>query len=725
MLSIEQRLAAALNKHKAGDRASAEREYRKILTEQPAYAEAGLFLGMLLKETQRPAEAIPLLVRAVQSDPGRLAARKALVDALMVTGRGSEAVEHARVVARLLPQDAKAMHVLAGLLLEFMTALEAFPVIVQAIRLAPGSSPILKTLSAILQATGQLDEALRALDRAVEIAPEDAGALIDRGMLLHRLGRADEAAVSYETAFPSRPEDPSLLNNLGACYLSLGRTDEARRLFEEAIRRRPEEPRAISNLGLALWEQNQLDEAIERYQQACALDAGYAEARVNLAGAVGGLSDHRHAIELQREVLRLEPGNTNAHSSILLSMLQTSGISERAIFEKHVEWGRRFADPLSSTWRPIDVDLNRNRRLRIGYVSPDFREHSVRYFIEPALASHDRSRVEVFCYSVSSKRDEVTTRLQSHVKRWRHAVGMTDAKLAEQIRVDRIDVLVDLAGHTAENRLLVFARKPAPVQVTYLGYPATTGVSAIQYRLTDDLADPVDSPSLCTEELVRLPHAFFSFKYDDTLPFDPVLNADRNGYFTFGSVNNFAKLDLKQVQNWAEVLRQVPGSKLMFRTKAMSSAKTTDQIVRAFEDHDVTADRIRFVGFNGAADYYKQLASIDLAFDPFPFNGHTTTCQSIWMGAPVLTLRAKSFRGRVGASILTRLGMADFVVDSEGEYKATAIKLATDLSRLRSLRPVLRDRMRSSPICDAVGFTRSLEDTFKSLWERTVFGSSR
>jgi predicted O-linked N-acetylglucosamine transferase (SPINDLY family) len=503
------------------------------------------------------------------------------------------------------------------------------------------------------------------------------------------------------------PENSGGMNNLGACYLMLNRPAEAIAWLKKAAEANPHDPRARSNIGTALEDLRRFDEAIDAYRAAHAIDPNYTESLNNLAGVLAMLGRHREAEETYRESVRIQPTFAIAHSNLLLSMIQREDVSEQQVLAEHQDWARRHAPVV-----PVAPPKQNRQRLRIGYVSPDFREHSVRYFIAPILRHHDRSKVEVFCYSHTAKPDSVTQQLRAMADGWRDVYGMEDAALARQIREDQIDILVDLAGHTGEHRLLTFAQKPAPVQVTYLGYPATTGLPAIDYRLTDSITDPVGIESFCSEQLVRLPQSFFVFDGDDALPFDANLPARRNGFVTFGSINNFSKIGPSTLERWAVILHGTHPSRLVMINKAMGNHSTRETLLKFFGDHGVTADRLELLSPMGLAEYYRQISEMDITLDPLPFNGHTTTCQSLWMGVPVLTLAGNSFRGRMGKSVMTHLGLPEFVAESSEQYIARGISIASDLDRLAEIRRTLRERMRDSVLCDGKTFTAGLEEAY-------------
>jgi predicted O-linked N-acetylglucosamine transferase (SPINDLY family) len=383
---------------------------------------------------------------------------------------------------------------------------------------------------------------------------------------------------------------------------------------------------------------------------------------------------------------------------------------------EHKRFGERFERPLMPRWPRHDNARDPERRLKIGYVSPDLRLHSVAFFMEPILEYHDRDAVEIYCYYNNTVQDEVAKRLQGHADHWIPCVDMNDEDLAARIRADGIDILVDLAGHTGANRLTVFARKPAPVQVSYLGYPATTGLKAMDWRLVTEDTDPIGAERWHTERLYRLPRSLWCYRPPLNVPaVSPVTAARENGYITFGSMNNLAKVSDATVAAWAELLVRVPGSRLLMTNLPEGEAKA--QTIRRFAARGIEADRLRLYGKLSLPDYYKQLNGIDIALDPYPYNGTTTTCQSLWMGVPVVTWSGETSVARSGYALLKTIGLSELVANDAGEYVAIAAELAQDLDRLEGLRRGMRLRLESSPLRDEIGLTRDIEAAYRLIWE--------
>ena len=388
------------------------------------------------------------------------------------------------------------------------------------------------------------------------------------------------------------------------------------------------------------------------------------------------------------------------------------------MFAEHCRWAEVHAEPLGRDVVPLSSDGDPGRRLRVGYVSNNFREHSVAFFVEALLASHDRSKVEIFCYADIMLADEFSGRLRRHSAQWRVITGQSDAQVAELIRQDAIDILVDLAGHTARNRLLVFARKPAPVQVTYLGYCNTTGLSAMDYRFTDALADsPGTTEHLHTEQLVRLPDCAWCYRPPDASPAVETPPVLRSGHITFGCFNARPKITGEMLALWARLLLEMPASSLLLKNVGFGEPSARQHTRDLLAKAGIAPERVELVGrVPTLAGHLATYARVDIALDTFPYHGTTTTCEALWMGVPVITLAGRTHASRVGVSLLTTTGLPELVASSPDEYVKIAAALATDVPRLAALRTTLRTRMASSPLMDASRFARNVEAAYRQMW---------
>jgi predicted O-linked N-acetylglucosamine transferase (SPINDLY family) len=413
------------------------------------------------------------------------------------------------------------------------------------------------------------------------------------------------------------------------------------------------------------------------------------------------------------------------YSNYAFASLYAPDVSNEEIFEIHKEYGRRFGAPVVDPAKPHVNVRDPERRLRIGYLSPDFRAHSVSCFFEALLEKHDRSRFEIVLYSDTTRADVVTKAMQAGADLWVETAGLTDDVLAKRIADDRIDILINLGGHTSGNRMPVCALKPAPVQIEYLGYPETSGVAAMDYRITDGRADPEgEAERWCTEKIIRLPRSFHCYRPAGKPPQSAPAPHPAKGYVTFASFNVLPKVTDQAIAAWAAIMKAVPNSRFFIKCKQLRDGRVQDRIRADFARHGVDPARIDMEAFvPSIREHLERYGNVDLALDTFPYNGTTTTCESLYMGVPVLTMRGQNHRGRVGVSLLTAVGLEkEFVADSVEDYVARAIAFGRDPRRLADIRAELRPRMDSSSLRDEVGFTRELEKAYREAWRTWCAG---
>ncbi|HEX6996172.1 MAG TPA: tetratricopeptide repeat protein [Gammaproteobacteria bacterium] len=543
----------------------------------------------------------------------------------------------------------------------------------------PDHSDALHFLGVIALQTDHLEPALALIERAIALAPDAAPYHNNRGLVLERLRRDADARAAYETAIALDPRFAEPLNNLGHLLMRSDALAEAEACFRNAIEIDPDYAEPRVNLGNLQKDRGELDEAIASY---------------------------RRAIELR-------PDLSSLHSNLLLTLHYHAECSPEELAREHRRWAERHVAPLIAERREHANAPDPDRRLRIGYVSPDFREHSVARFILPILGAHDRASFEVFAYADLSRPDATTEAVKERVDGWRETYALTDADLARRVREDRIDILVDLAAHSGRNRLLVFARKPAPVQVTYLGYCSTTGVDAIDYRLTDRFLDPPGTDlSLYSERSIRLPDCYWCYPAPRVEGDEPPIDR-RPGPPTFGCLNNFAKVTPATLRLWARLLLRVPEARLLLHARAGDQCRAAAKVLH---DAGIDESRIRFVGRQPFRDYLATYRDIDVTLDPFPFGGGTTTCDALWMGVPVVTLTGRTPVSRAGSSLLANAGLSQWIADTEGSYVDIAEALMRERDQVAARRPERRALLERSPVMDLPRFVRHLEAAYRSMW---------
>ena len=534
-----------------------------------------------------------------------------------------------------------------------------------------------------LHQAGDLAGAVVRYEQALSLNPNIPEALSNLGLALKALGKADAAIARYEQALALKPDAPEILCNLGIVLKDRGRIDEAITCYHKALAFKPDYPAALSNLGNALRDQGRFDEAIACYRQALALRHGYPEAASNLGSAIFDLHySERHC------------GNSTLDAALL--------------YARHVE----PASPRRDFANAADPE----RRLRIGYVSADFRNHPVGFLFFGALAAHDPAKFEVCCYSNSRVDDDLTTRLRQVAHGWRVIAGMSDADAEAMIRRDEIDILVDLSGHSAGNRLPLFALKPAPVQATWLGYLDTSGLVAMDYFLTDRFVVPAEDEGSFTETVLRLPDAHFCFS---AVGLDvPVIARPDTGPLTLGSFNKWTKVSDGTIALWSRVMAEIPDSRLLVNTRELGDAVTRRRAIERFAVHGISADRLMLEKPASRLDLLAAYNRIDIALDPFPYNGCTTTAEALWMGVPVVTLKGKRSVSRAAEAILMVAGLPNLVAEDGEAYVAAVKALAEDRKHLNELRRGLRTVVEQSPICDGPRFTQALEGLYREMWKK-------
>ncbi len=568
---------------------------------------------------------------------------------------------------------------------------------------------------------GHLAEAEQGYRGILEQCPSHSDALHLLGVIALQTGQIDPALALIQRAAALRPDVASYRNNLGLVLERAARDGEARAAFEAAIELDPQYAEAFNNLGQLLMRGDELVAAEECLRRAIELAPDYAEPRVNLGNLLKDCGELDEAIASYRRAIALRPDLSPLHSNLLLALHYHADCSAADLAREHRLWAERHVAPVARHGRH-ENDPQPGRRLRIGYVSPDLREHSIARFLLPILEAHDRARFEIFAYSDASRPDSVSALIRRNVDEWRETYTLSDHAVAESVRRDRIDILVDLAVHSGRNRLLAFASKPAPVQMTYLGYCSTTGVDAIDYRLTDRYLDPPDADlDHYAEQSIRLPACYWCYSAPQRAEGADFPVERRAGPPTFGCLNNFAKVTPATLRLWARLLLAVPSARLLLHARAGAQCRSAiDTLRRA----GIDASRVNFVGRKPLAEYLSTYRDIDVALDPFPFGGGTTTCDALWMGVPVVTLAGRTAVSRAGSSLLTNAGLGHLVADSADRYVELGSALMRDRARLGAARAAQRFKLESSQVMDLKRFVRDLENAYRTAWQSWCAGRS-
>jgi predicted O-linked N-acetylglucosamine transferase (SPINDLY family) len=585
---------------------------------------------------------------------------------------------------------------------------------------APDGSPdrvnALNLLGVLMAQKGNLDSAIECVSRAVRSDPEHVEAQYNLGTVYAAKWMMPEAADCFARAVQLNPGYADAHYNLGLALSQLGRTARAIESYQRALKLRPNFPDALNNLGLAMDRAGRQDEAVEAYRQAITLRPGFAFAHSNLGNTLREAGRLDEAMQEYRKSLSADPRHAVAYSNLLYCMYLSPNYDPKQQFQEHRVWNDRWAKPVSRLITPHQNEPDPDRVLRIGYVSPDFVDHVVARFLLPLLQNHNREQFEIYAYSNNAVTDLMTDRLRACTKVWRSIHQSTDDTAANQIREDRIDILIDLSMHSAHNRLLLFARKPAPVQATWLAYAGTTGLDTIDWRITDPCLDPAeDEGAVYSEQSMRLPRTFWCYQPWDIAPEVNSLPALGAGGVTFGCLNNFSKVTSPVITAWRSLLKLVPGSRLLVHAREGTHRQA---FLDQFTADGIDPQRITFVARQRIGDYLATYHQIDVALDTYPYNGGTTTCDALWMGVPVVSLSGKTAVSRAGRSILSNLGLPELVAANTQQYIAIASNLAADLDRLAGIRSTLRERMLASPLMDAPGFARDMEEAYRVMWRQ-------
>jgi protein O-GlcNAc transferase len=550
------------------------------------------------------------------------------------------------------------------------------------------------------------------------IAPDagDYETAVRRAGEAHGAGRLEDAVFWYRRALAFRPGLADLHNNLAVAMLTLGRNEDAVASYSDALSIRPRYARAHVGLATLYSGMRRNRSAIRHYNAALDIDPGMANVRFNMGTAYQTLGLPDPAAAAYLGALDGVPDKERAWSQYLLCLNMSGAFSAEHVFAEHRRYGARFPDPSGR----YDNDPTPTRRLRIGYLSVEFRRHLGGYFLKPLFRRHDRSTCEIvsYCGLPPGGYDDDTRWFRENSDGWVDISGMSDDALEARIRADRIDVLVDLAGHSGLNRLSALARKPAPVQLTWLGYANTTGLRSFDARLVSDVSDPAPSADrLATEPLVRLPGGFLCFEPLAEAPPVTPPPSWASGRVTFGSFNFLAKISDEAAALWAEILRRVPASRLLLKDRGLDCEEDQAEISARFARLGVDPGRVTCVGYTkDLRDHLALYGEVDIALDPFPYNGTITSIDALCMGVPLITRRGDRHAARVGAMLLNAVGLDELAADDGQGYVETAVRLAGDLPRMAYLRAGMRDRLRASPLCDMEGFCRRLEGVYRDLW---------
>jgi len=603
---------------------------------------------------------------------------------------------------------------------------EARKACLSAIRLKPDFAVAYNTLSVVLKDLCHLDQALTTIQRAIQLTPNFFEAHHTLAAILIDMERFDEALPVCRRALELNPNFAEVYNLLAISLVQVGCFKEALAACEEGLRLRPDLVELYVTRGNLLSEQGMMQEALATCNKVIELNPERAVNYYNRANILSNLARFDEAEKDYRKVLSLDVQHADAHSNLLFTQASAAQLPYHEMLQQQREWdiihGKQGREEMFSMKPKVKAT---GMKLRVGYMSADFCMHPVGYFFEPLLSGHDKAKVEIFCYAnmYEKQADTLTHRLCGLADHWRFVRDKRDIELASLIHKDEIDILVDLAGHSRENRLKVFTYRPAPIQAMYLGYCASSGLQAMDYWITDEVLHPLDTPELSSEKIIRLPRCSFSYQPPQEADVPTSRNYDKNSII-FASYSHFSKLSPVVIEAWSKILLGVSGSRLIIVDKYMIEDKSRDLILEQFLLNGVSADRLIISGHLSYANYYSSYSNVDIVLDPFPRTGGTTTADSLWMGVPIITLAGSRYVERISMSKLYSVGLDELVAIDRKQYVEIAIKLAGNEAYRRDLRKNLRDRMKDSQLCDGKGLAMAMEEVYRKMWNTWVCNDS-
>jgi len=633
-------------------------------------------------------------------------------------GRVEQAEAALLEIQRASPDIPEVLHLLAVIALQTGHPDRAVPHLEKAISTVNDSAELYGLLGNALKRHGRPEDALPAFEKSVALQPGNAEAHYDLGNILRALQHEEEAITSYRKAISLRPDYGDAHYNLGLAFKRTGRIDAAIKQYEAVLTLKPDDAEALNNLGSAYLElsgDDTLAKALEALEHAVEAAPGLAIAHANLGKAYVLTGRAEEAVAETRKALELgidrPPG---AHSNLIFSLCYLPRVGNAELLAEAKRWNQAYAyepDPMphTNTADPL-------RPIRVGYVSADFKRHPGGYFFLPIAHNHDPDAVEAFCYFNSPAGDDLTAEIQAQRVTWRNISAMDDHAVADLVRRDEIDILVDLSGHSSGNRLPMFSLKPAPIQVTGVSIFCTSGVAAMDIIIGDRFETPDGVDADYSERLIRLADGVLCYQPPDYAPPVAPRPASRGGPVTFGSFNNLAKINPSVVMHWARILNQVAGSRLLLRNAAFSHEQTRERYLSDFEAQGVDRSLILLEGGAPHPQFLGYYGEIDIALDPFPYSGGLTTLEALWMGVPVITLPGETYPSRHSYSHLSVAGFGEWIAENADDYVKIATRLAMDPDALGAVSSGMRDKMAASPVCDGVRYTRNLETLYRDAW---------
>lgn len=703
--------------NRLGNIKSAIKFYRKAIQLKPDYILAHTQIGILFHSQNKLTHAESSYRQSLMLGNKQPFVYFNLGAILQEKGQLDEAAKLYHQAIELKPDYAKA-YVNLGYIYRKQDKLEdATSNYRKALQYAPNIAEIHYNLGINLLRQGYADDAESHQRRALELNPNYTDAWSALGMVQFSCGQLEDAGISYKKALSINPEHAEALRGYAAILSMLKIFDDSIEFFKKSLLINPGNENAMIGLATAYLGANDHKMALSVYKQLIVQNPDLAEPHIGVASVYKAQGKYEDAINSYRNALEIQPEHHTAYSDLVMLMNYSDRFTPSCIYNEHVNWARKYSLKISKL--KYENISDPDRRVRVAYLSPDLRKHVVVNFFYPILKHHNTDHFEIYCYAEVAQEDPWSQLLKAETSHWINTYSKSDAQLIDQIRADKIDILIDLAGHTKGNRLLALTARPAPIQMTYLGYPNTTGLSTVDYRLTDKWADPEgDSDNFHTENLIRLSNGFLCYLPMNEMPNISTLPAVENGYITFGSFNNLTKITASVVKLWARILNKSPDAKLVIKNRSLNAPQVRERYLALFKSHGIEDSRIQlFSATKSYDDHLNTYNQIDIALDTFPYNGTTTTCEALMMGVPVITLAGNMHAGRVGISILSQIKLTDYISQTPDEYIQLALKKASDIEELSKLRNTLRNQFLTSSLADGQQFTQDIEQSYRHIWK--------
>ncbi len=668
----------------AGQFNEASAIYMQVVREAPQCGAAWLGMGRIARGLKQPAKAVELLMQCLRVSPNSS-------ECFAELGRAMIETENFK-----------------GAQLAFEGGLKR----------VPNDLEMLLGLGEACVKSGQLDDAVRHLQTAVAAHPQHPAPLNNLGSVLRQQRKFEDALTAYRRAIALNPSLAQPHLNAASTLLDLSQHAEALSAGQRAVELNPQLVEGWFVIGNANRMLHRTGESMTAFERTLALNPQHLGALLNLGNALKDQGRIAEARDCYRRAVEVNPHFIPAHENVLSTLHYAPDCGLPEIYREHSEWDARFARPLREHWQPFENDRTADRPLRIGLYSNNLGNHPVGYFVRAAFEALDQQQFSLVVYSSRVSDDVQRDRFRAAATEWHDVFALSDEQLAQQIRADRIDILIDLAGRLSGGRPLMLALKPAPLLVNWIGYTGTLGLCAVDYILADRHHIPVEAEPFYAERVLRLPDGHMCFEPPADAPDVSPLPALKDGTVTFGSFNNPGKVNGEVVAVWAEIMQRVPGSRLVLKYRNFNDASTRSHFEKLFAQHGVDAARLTFEGVSPFNDMLRRYHDIDIALDPFPFTGGMTTCLALWMGCPVITWPRDTFASRQSLSYLSTIGLPELVATSREDYIERAVKLATNLPQLAELRSRIRPQMAASPFCDKVRFVRNLECVLRDIWRQ-------